>query len=684
MKKRSFYKNSLFLKIFLTSLICLIVPMLITLVYTSYTTSNALETEARNSLSSMANEKNKQFKSVFDSQFQLSEAMVSELFMIEFFEELNETNLVDQEKVEIIAQNLAERVNSSNGLYENLFFSYEDKVFIDGIGGNSVGHVFDKELESYYFEQLENPGVSASDYMYSPITGRPVITISNSIMDQQTGEILSVLVIAVDINKLTEVLVATDSVEERNTMILDPSGLVIASSQADLALNLNFSEQAGGISDLFEKMQEAQSGYGAFTLNDQEKMGTFVENEENQLTILTYTPVEKYMGSVQGLQSNIIIVMLLSIVFAAIVIFIVLRRMVKPIGIVSKSAQRIAKGDLTIDPIELNTKDEVGELAHSFNQMLTNLQTMIHQVSTTSESVAASAEELSASSEQSTRVTEQVTEAIQAVAVGAVDQSDNVLQSADLLRDVTASVQQVTANAQQVVTAANTTSEKAREGATIIDSSLSQIETTNDEIQQVAEKIKQLEVRSKEIGQIIGVITQISDQTNLLALNAAIEAARAGEHGKGFAVVANEVRNLAEQSKNSSEQITSLITAILKETEETVQSMDETVKQSSKGIEAIKTVEHTFDDIQQSVDYVTGQIQEVSTASELIQSSIKRISSSVEQITTISSETASKTQQVSVSMEEQAASSKEVTSATLSLAKLAEQLQGSIQHFKLK
>ena len=122
----------------------------------------------------------------------------------------------------------------------------------------------------------------------------------------------------------------------------------------------------------------------------------------------------------------------------------------------------------------------------------------------------------------------------------------------------------------------------------------------------------------------MGVITQIAEQTNLLALNAAIEAARAGEHGRGFAVVAEEVRKLAKQSKESSEQIKELVSTILRETKQAVLSMDDTVTQSTKGIEAIKSVEHTFNDIQNAFKGVTGQIHEVSSATLQMNESIER------------------------------------------------------------
>src|SRR5690606_10640105 len=146
--------------------------------------------------------------------------------------------------------------------------------------------------------------------------------------------------------------------------------------------------------------------------------------------------------------------------------------------------------------------------------------------------------------------------------------------------------------------------------------SISEIEAVNKNIQHMSEKIKRLGERSQEISKIVEIITQIAQQTNILALNAAIEASRAGEHGRGFEVLVNEVRQLAEQSKASTERIKKLIGTILAETKQAVLSMDETVEQSSKGIAAIKSVEDTFNDIKDAVDDVTMQIQEVASATE--------------------------------------------------------------------
>src|SRR5690606_38668957 len=161
------------------------VPMLVNLIYSAYSVADALETESESSLSRLALEKKNEVDLVFQGQFSLSETWVNDTFAVELFREMDSTNQVDQEKADRVTQILEDRFTKANGLYENLFFTYDHKVFVDGIGGASVGYEMDHDLEDYYYRQLENPGLDTGDYMYSPITGRPTIPIINSILDEE-------------------------------------------------------------------------------------------------------------------------------------------------------------------------------------------------------------------------------------------------------------------------------------------------------------------------------------------------------------------------------------------------------------------------------------------------------------------------------------------------------------------
>ena len=174
-------------------------------------------------------------------------------------------------------------------------------------------------------------------------------------------------------------------------------------------------------------MSETTSGSVNFTLNGVENIASYEKHEKYGFYILSYMPVSQYMEKVDALESGIIKVILLSIALAGLVVFFVVKRIVKPIKTVSETAQQIAAGNLTSAQLNIKSNDEIGELAKSFNTMFLSLREIVARLGSSSEKVAASAEELSATSEQSSLVSKQVAEAIHQVAVGAEDQSKNTL-----------------------------------------------------------------------------------------------------------------------------------------------------------------------------------------------------------------------------------------------------------------
>ena len=195
--------------------------------------------------------------------------------------------------------------------------------------------------------------------------------------------------------------------------------------------------------------------------------------------------------------------------------------------------------------------------------------------------------------------------------------------------------------------------------------------------------IKDLDSKSAEIGKIIEVITGIADQTNLLALNAAIEAARAGEHGKGFAVVADEVRKLAELSRQSASQISGLIEVIQKETHQVVEMMNKGTVEISEGTQLVEETGRTFDQILKSIENVSSEIQEVSAISEEMSASVQQVNASIEEVTKIARDSVSSTAEIASATEEQLASMEEVASSSASLANLAENLREMVGKFKI-
>ena len=680
--RKSGFKTTLFAKFIVPVLFFVLAPSLVNLFYASNTAADALETESGNSLSRLAMEKKYEVDLVFESQFSLLDVWVNDPFTVEFFRELNRTGQADPEKARQLTQMLEDRFRKADGLYENIFFTYDDKVFADGIGGASVGIAMDREREAYYYRQLENPGLATGPYMYSPVTGRPAIPIINSVLDGGTNRILSTHVVPVDVNRLTENLVKSSEGQLMGTLILDAQGLVIAADKADWALNLNFGEQEG-LQGFFGEMRAAGSGGGKFKLDGTEYIASYLKHDRYEFYILTYMPVEQYMGKVNTLRLNIGGVIFAGMLVSGVAAFFIIRYLVNPIKRIAGSARRIADGDLTAREVVLKSRDELGELAGAFNVMVARLKEMVQRIGVTSEKVATTAEEFRTVSGQSAEVSRQVAEAVQKVTAGTEEQSRHIASSAAQIREISDGIRNISGNAQDATALANEAAGKADAGAQTVYASISEINAVGENIQLLSGKIRHLGERSQEIRQIVNVITQIANQTNLLALNASIEAARAGEHGRGFAVVAQEVRKLADQTRESSDQIKALIDDILGETEQTVLAMEEAVAQSSRGIEAIHSVEQSFGDIQQSVSEVTLRIQEVASATEQISAAIEQVAANIREVGNISMDTAAQTQQVSAAMEEQLASAEEISTSAREMARLAEELRLLVNQFRI-
>jgi methyl-accepting chemotaxis protein len=195
--------------------------------------------------------------------------------------------------------------------------------------------------------------------------------------------------------------------------------------------------------------------------------------------------------------------------------------------------------------------------------------------------------------------------------------------------------------------------------------------------------IKNLTERSKEIGNIIGVITDISQQTNLLALNAAIEAARAGEHGRGFTVVADEVRKLADKSRESASQIVRLIQEIQRDTETANNEMTQNIREVDTGKSVIQRTGTAFQQVLNAVQQVNNQIQEVSATSEQISANSEQVTASMEQLAQIAKDASGQSHGVAAASEEQLASMEEISASSESLSKLAQELQELIARFKV-
>lgn len=405
-----------------------------------------------------------------------------------------------------------------------------------------------------------------------------------------------------------------------------------------------------------------------------------VVDMQNQITVTQAENVESLADSSKSLMT---FGSLIAIVIAIMIGLYNARVISNNISLVVKRLEKIANGDLRGDRLQTKSKDELGRLVSASNIMVGNLKSLIHKVSETSNQVAAASQEFNASAEQTSSSAEQITFAIQGIASGAETSSVSAQETVLTMDEMAHNMLKIAQASNHVAQASQDSTQRAREGNALVQQAIQQMDSIQQSVGHTSNLVHTLGESSKEIGEIVGVITGIADQTNLLALNAAIEAARAGDHGRGFSVVADEVRLLAEQSKTSADQIAKLIHQIQFHTSTAVESMADGLKEVEVGTRVIHETGENFKRIFDSVQMVTHRINEVSSSAEQMAKTTENITNNVQSLATIAQDTSSNSQNVAAASEQQLATMQEIAASALSLNLLAEELQEELAKFQM-
>ncbi|MBP2651932.1 MAG: mcpB 2 [Firmicutes bacterium] len=675
--------RSMFAKISLVAIICMVIPMIVSTFFASIYSASIIESKITNSLTSTANEKKNQLEVAFKELADITQSNANDSYIVDFLQETALTNQIDKAKMARISNNLTKKFNNANGLYENIFISCNGEIFIDGTGGKSVGH---KNSDEPWFNPVMsslNHNSYIADPIVSPITGMPDIVIACPIVDDRTERILGIFVLPIELNTLTKSIVADNSAMQQNTLLMTSSGLVASSGDSSKILTLDFSKAEGDLNQFFSLIKSNNSGIGSFTLDGQKCIAAYIKSDRLNMYIVTYMPITQYMADINEQKYIMLLIMIVSIIIAGLVITLFCYRLTKPLAKLEWVASRIADGDLSITQIEVTTKDELGRLARVFELMVQNLRELTRHISGSSEQIAASSEQLTASADQAAQAASHVADATNETTLGVERQvkvADNTLS---VMQNVTAEAKKEAVETRNAVDIAISAVVAASEGNKTVTTAITQMDNIRQTVDNSSVVIAELGEQSKEIGKIVETISGIASQTNLLALNAAIEAARAGEQGRGFAVVAEEVRNLAEQSQAAAKQITELISNIQQKTNEAVNVMSSGTQEVRRGTEVVDKARQSFMDIERHVKKVAEISEGVANSLSQLEVSSQAALEQVKESEHINKDIAGQSQSISAATEEQSASMQEIAASSQHLSNLAEKLQEAVAKFKL-
>ncbi len=365
------------------------------------------------------------------------------------------------------------------------------------------------------------------------------------------------------------------------------------------------------------------------------------------------TPVDAQVAS---FFRNGMMVTVPMLVLTGVLVFFMMRRLLsKPLSNIAETMKAIITNHDLTRRTGIASRNEVGEISHWFDQMVSSLQEIIGSVSGSAGQVATAATQIAATSEQ--------------MAAGLAAQEKQSAQVSAAVEEMSASVAEVAQQTQKASASAIESQDEAGKGGKIVSDTVDEIHRIAEDVKASAEKMSELGAKGEKIGSIIEVINGIADQTNLLALNAAIEAARAGEQGRGFAVVADEVRRLAERTSQATEEVASSIREIQMDTRSAIERIEAGAKRVSQGVDLAHSAGSALTNIVTASQSVASMVQSISAAAEQQSSASAVISKSVEEINAVTRESA--------------AGAGMAAQASMELSKQSEMLQQLVHRFKV-
>lgn len=560
--------------------------------------------------------------------------------------------------------------------------------------GANVVETLDYEAADYDYPNQSwytmAKGVSApvvwSDPYYDETTGITMITAAAPYYDP-SGKLLGVTTGDVDLAKLQTLVNGIRVGETGNAFLLGNDGTYIAFNdegadvQRQMQVKISEDENAS-LKELGAVMSQNGSGKGTYQLNGETMQTYYTRLDQTGWVLALSIPEKELYSALNSLMMRSVIIIAAATLIIVLGVSYYSNYIRKGLQQVNEFSCTIAGGDLT-HAMETTAEDEIGQMIVNLNAMVRAMREVISDVAGNITNLVRTSGSLAEGADQTQRANEQIAETMQELAHRKNEEQRILIGAYDTTHQLSESMRAISGTVQQAATAAEQASSQSGAGNRIVTDAITQMKAINTHVRTASDVVNLLGDKSKEIDQIVALITSISEQTNLLALNAAIEAARAGEHGRGFAVVAEEVRKLAEQSGVAADNIAQLIKIIQSEISNAVAAMMTGTQSAEQGIILVEQAGGSFGSITDAIDSVSHQVHAVAATVEALYGSTAALTDSMDTLSGLSTASLEGIESIAAAVEEQAALAREVSDAASSLSGMSGSLEGDARKFKL-
>ncbi len=322
--------------------------------------------------------------------------------------------------------------------------------------------------------------------------------------------------------------------------------------------------------------------------------------------------------------------------------------------------------------------------ASCINSVLSDIRTLIDGFFTMSMSIVQASRKVSATANKSAASTTEISRTVDEIAKGASNQAQEAQQGVRLVDNLSEQIDFVYQSYGSIMEETNSIHNLNNIGFESVNVLRDKSEESSNSTERIFSVVENLTNTTKNIGMFVQSIEDIAEQTNMLALNAAIEAARAGEAGKGFAVVAEEVRMLADQSRQSTEEITHLMESISEESTLAIESMEMMRKVSQDQNTAVDSTNKAFTDIANGIEAIVQKIKDINGAVSKMQTDKDEVATAIENISSVSQETAASSEEVAATTEQQLKEIDDMNLAAEQMNDLVQELEVKLKKFKIR
>ncbi len=515
---------------------------------------------------------------------------------------------------------------------------------------------------------------------YSEKGEEPAVAMARSIGNQGANEFLGSLLFEVKLSLIGEELNAVRIGDGGVKMVIDEQdGLIYGSAG-------NASEDAPAMMKaIAEGKADASEGSGIAYVKDQAGVTNalvFSRSDNNGWYTAAYAPLGQFLRETRSIWNNTLIIAGLSILLATGMGWWTARRFGKPLIRLRELMKAGENGNLQVR-MEANRKDEIGQLAESFNGMMSQITLLVRNTADSAEQVLATSQELHRVSQSTAASASQMTQANREIAAGSAELSAETDKVSGMAVDTTRQMGMVVETSAQMEQSAGELRQAGCQGQRLMEQLRGQTTDVEDKTKRLVRRVELLREGNVAISKIMDKLHEIVKRTNILALNASIEAHRSGVAGKGFMVVAEEIRRLAEQSKSTIEDVEDITTNILQEIDGTAALMEEMHPILTKQSDLVVSTDDIFQTVQERQ---IGFLEHLSVMSEVLRTleeSQTHLTAAMENVSAVSQQSYATSLEVAAQGDIQLEISERLLALSGQMAKLSNGLQRNLAQFKL-